>query len=87
MRRVAVTFNGISIAYVIGFVNACMAVVNAFGLHLDDTQRVAIVGLVNAALVLAIHMAHRVGEATMNDASHARSKEKMDEAAAPSKVD
>jgi hypothetical protein len=81
MRRVAVTFNGISIAYVLGFVNAVMAVINAFGLNLNETQRVAVVGLVNAALILAVHMAHRVGEASLNDASHQLSKDKMTDAA------
>lgn len=86
MRRVAVTFNGISIAYVLGLVNAVMACVNAFGLDLNETQRVAVVGLVNAALILAVHMAHRVGEASMNDASHELSKAKMDDAATPDKV-
>lgn len=83
VRRIAVNFNGISIAYVIGLVNALMAVAMSFGINLNDTQRAAIVGLVNASLVLAIHLAHRVGEAASNDAAHELAKQKMDHAAQP----
>lgn len=84
MRKVAVTLNGISIAYVIGLVNSIMAVVNSFGLNLNDTQRVAIVGLVNAALVLAIHLSHRIGEAQSSGDVQSVAKVGMDRAAAPS---
>lgn len=65
VRRAAVSMNGIGVAYLIGFVNAVMATVNAFGINLNDTQRVAIVSLVNAALILSVHLAHRIGEATV----------------------
>lgn len=82
VRKVAVTLNGISIAYVIGLVNAIMAAVNAFGLNLNDTQRVAIVGLVNAALVLAIHLSHRIGEAQSSGDVQQVAKAGMDRAAA-----
>lgn len=62
VRKLAVTMNGISVAYLMGFVNATLATVAAFGVHLDDVQRVAVAGLVNTALVLGIHLAHRLGE-------------------------
>lgn len=81
MRLAAVNLNGISIAYAIGFVNATMALVASFGISLDPTQRAAIVVFVNSALVLAIHLAHRVGEAATNDAAHELAKTKMDKAA------
>lgn len=62
VRKVAVNFNGISIAYLMGFANAAMATVAAFGLNLNDTQRAAVSGLVNASLILAVHLSHRLGE-------------------------
>lgn len=84
MRKVAVTMNGISIAYVLGFVNAVLAAINAFGLNLNDTQRVAVVGLVNAGMVLAIHLSHRIGEAQSSGDVQQVAKVAMDRAAAPS---
>ena len=83
VTKIAVNFNGISIAYMIGLVNACMAVAMAFGLALNDTQQAAIVGLVNAALVLAVHLGHRLGEASISDATHELGKAKLEAAAAP----
>jgi purine-cytosine permease-like protein len=80
MRKVALNLNGISIAYVIGLVNAIMAVVNAFGLNMNETQRVAVVALGNAALVLAIHLAHRIGEASASGQVQEVAKAKMDTA-------
>jgi hypothetical protein len=80
MRQVALNLNGISIAYVIGFVNAVMSACMAFGLNMNDTQRVAIVGLVNAALVLAIHLSHRIGEAQASGQAQAVGKVKLDSA-------
>ena len=52
VRRVAVSMNGISVAYLMGVVNAAMVAVNAFGVNLNDTQRVAIAGLINASMIL-----------------------------------
>lgn len=75
--------NGISIAYMLGIVNSVMAVVGAFGLELTDTQRAAIVGLVNVSLMLAVHLAHRVGEASLTDSAHDLAKQRMTDAAAP----
>lgn len=80
MRKIAVNLNGITIAYVMGLTNAVLVCVMAFGAQLNDTQRAAIGGLVNAALVLAIHLAHRVGEASANGQSHAVAQAKMDQA-------
>lgn len=62
VRRLAVNMNGISVAYLMGLINAVMVAVGAFGVNLNDTQRLAVAGLVNAALVLAIHLSHRLGE-------------------------
>lgn len=81
MRKIAVNLNGISIAYLLGFTNAVLAAVNAFGVNLNDTQRVAIVGLVNAGLVLAIHLAHRIGEAQASGHIQQVAAEKMNQAA------
>jgi hypothetical protein len=53
----------------------------AFGLELNDTQRASIVVLVNAGIVLAVHLGHRVGEAAMNDKTHELGKAKLDRAA------
>lgn len=66
--------NGISVAYLMGFVNAVMVTVNAFGVDLNDTQRVAIATLVNASLVLGIHLAHRIGEVAAAGGSGALSR-------------
>lgn len=62
VRRTAVNFNGITIAYLMGTVNAVLAALVAFGVHMNDSQQVAVAGLVNAALILGIHLAHRLGE-------------------------
>lgn len=74
IRSAAINLNGISIAYVMGFVNALLACLLAFGVHLTDTEIAAVAGLVNAGLVLAVHFGHRVGEATASGASAARSQ-------------
>jgi hypothetical protein len=59
-------------------VNAVMSACMAFGLNMNDTQRVAIVGLVNAALVLAIHLSHRIGEVQSTGQIQEVAKHKMD---------
>ncbi len=66
--------NGISVAYLMGFVNAALATVAAFGVNLNDVQRVAVASLVNASLVLAIHLAHRIGEVAAAGGSGAMSR-------------
>lgn len=80
MRKIAVNLNGITIAYVMGLTNAVLVCVMAFGVQLNDTQRTAVAGLVNAALVLAIHLAHRIGEAAASGQSHAVGQAKMNQA-------
>lgn len=62
VRRVAVNMNGIGVAYLMGVVNAAMVTVAAFGVDLNETQRVAVASLVNASLILAVHLGHRLGE-------------------------
>jgi len=80
MRKIAVNLNGITIAYVMGLTNAVLACLLAFGVHLTDVQVGAIATLVNAALVLAIHVGHRVGEASASGQSHQVGVAKMDKA-------
>lgn len=74
VRRIAVSMNGIGVAYLVGFFNACLAVIVSFGVQLTDTQQVAIATVVNAALVLGIHLAHRVGEVAAAGGSGAMSR-------------
>lgn len=62
ITKAAASFNGITIAYLMGMVNAFMGVLIAFGVPLTDQENAAIVGFVNAAMIAVIHMAHRVGE-------------------------
>lgn len=76
--KAAVTLNGISIAYVMGLVNALLACLLAFGVHLTDQEIAALATLINAAMVLAVHMGHRVGEATSSGAAGATSRQKME---------
>lgn len=64
MMRLARTFNGITIAYVMGLVNALLALLLAFGLTITPAEQGSIVAFVNAALVLVTHAGHRVGEVT-----------------------
>lgn len=74
IRTAAINLNGISIAYVMGFVNALLACLLAFGVHLSDTEIASVAGLINAGMVLAVHFGHRVGEATASGASAAKSQ-------------
>lgn len=62
MMRLARAFNGITIAYVMGLVNAGLGVLLAFGLTITPEEAAAITAFVNAALVLITHVGHRVGE-------------------------
>lgn len=74
VRRIAVTMNGISVAYLMGVVNAALATIAAFGVNMNDTQRVAVAALVNSALVLGIHLSHRLGEVQAAGGSGALSR-------------
>jgi len=74
VRKVAVTMNGIGVAYLMGVVNAAMVTVAAFGVNLNETQRVAVASLVNASLILAVHLGHRIGEAAAAGGSGAMSR-------------
>lgn len=56
------TLNGISIAYVMGVVNAGLGLLLAFGVNLNDQQQSYIVTFVNACLILLAHVSHRNGE-------------------------
>ncbi len=76
MRKAAVTLNGITVAYMMGFVNAVLACLLAFGVDLNEAQQASIATLVNASLVLAVHLSHRLGEvvALGMDTQHSQSQ-------------
>lgn len=63
VKTLTANFNGITMAYAMGAVNALLAVLLAFGVTMTDQQTAAIVGFVNAALVILAHVGHRLGEA------------------------
>jgi hypothetical protein len=73
ITKLATNLNGITIAYVMGLANAVLACLLAFGVHLTDTQTGALAAVVNAVLILAVHVGHRVGEATASGAAHIQS--------------
>jgi hypothetical protein len=62
VKRVVVNLNGITIAYMMGTLNAFMAVLLSFGVTITQAQTAAVVAFVNAALVTLAHVAHRLGE-------------------------
>ena len=75
IKAAALNLNGISIAYIMGLVNALLACLLAFGVHLDDQEIASLVALINAGLILAVHIGHRVGEASALGQSQQRSRE------------
>ena len=74
IRFAAINLNGISIAYVMGIVNAALALVVSFGVDLTAEQQGYLAAIVNGLLVLVVHVSHRVGEATASGASAAKSQ-------------
>lgn len=74
ITKAAVTFNGITIAYVMGLVNAVFACLLAFGVSLTDAEIASVSALINAAMILAVHFGHRVGEATSSGAAQESSQ-------------
>lgn len=62
VKRVVVNLNGITIAYMMGTLNAFLAVLLSFGVTITEAQTAAVVGFMNAALVTLAHVAHRLGE-------------------------
>jgi hypothetical protein len=74
IRRAAINLNGISIAYIMGLVNALLACLLSFGISLSDQEIASLVALINAGLILCVHIGHRVGEATASGASTTASK-------------
>lgn len=55
--------NGISIAYIMGIVNALLSMLLAFGVGLNEQQQATITAFVNASLIALTHISHRLGEA------------------------
>jgi len=64
VRTIVANFNGITMAYLMGLVNALLALLLAFGVPLTDTQDAAIVSFANAAMIVVAHLGHRLGEQT-----------------------
>lgn len=54
--------NGISIAYLMGLTNSLFAVLIAFGVPLSDAREAALDAFVNAAMIVLMHIGHRLGE-------------------------
>lgn len=52
------TRNGLTLAYTVAFLNAALALVEAFGVHLNHTQELSITAFVNAAVILAARVLH-----------------------------
>lgn len=50
--------NGLSLAYIVAFINAGLALLLSFGIDISQEQQVAIVGFVNAAVMLAARVLH-----------------------------
>lgn len=62
--RLIDNMNGVAVAYAVGATNALMAMLFSFGVNVTDDQRSAIVGFVNAALVLTAHLSHAQAQKT-----------------------
>jgi hypothetical protein len=56
--------NGVAMVYVMGLVNAGMALVISFGVNLSETQQASVVGFVNAALILVAHISYSTAKRT-----------------------
>lgn len=78
ITKAAVNLNGITIAYVMGFVNAVFACLLAFGVTLTDAEIASMSALINAAMILAVHFGHRVGEATASGVAAQSSQARME---------
>lgn len=62
LTAIVTNLNGITIAYAMGLTNSGLALLLAFGVHLDDSQASSITAFVNASLILLAHVSHRVAE-------------------------
>lgn len=69
VTKFATNLNGISIAYVMGVANAAFACLIAFGVTLSPEEAGSLATLLNAILILTVHIGHRVGEATASGSS------------------
>ena len=50
--------NGLTLAYVVALINAALALLLSFGVDISQEQQVAIVGFVNAAVMLGARVLH-----------------------------
>jgi hypothetical protein len=50
--------NGLTLAYTVALINAALAVMIAFGVAITNEQNAAIVGFVNAAVLVAARVLH-----------------------------
>lgn len=58
LSAVLTSMNGVLVVYVMGLVNAVLALVVSFGVHLNETQQGTIVATVNALMILVAHATH-----------------------------
>lgn len=80
IKALAQNFNGITMAYVMGLVNALLGLLLAFGVNLSETQQGAIIAFVNAAMIVMAHMGHRLGEVSVTPLPPATSNAKPEAA-------
>jgi len=65
--------NGLTLAYVVALINAALALLLSFGVDISQEQQVAIVGFVNAAVMLGarvLHMPERTPDGGTVKVSH-----------------
>ena len=86
VTKAAANLNGISIAYAMAVANALFACLVAFGVHLSDQEIATMLVLMNSVLAFAMHISHRVGQATASGASTARSAEDFGSPSPPAQI-
>ncbi len=62
MGRYVTTLNGVSIAYTMGVINAFLAMLFSFGVHITSDQRGYVVAFVNACFILVAHVSYAQGK-------------------------
>lgn len=77
VRRLAATFNGITVAYLMTGVNSSLVMLVVFGVNLTKPQIAALTAFINFVLSFAIHLAHRLGEVNISGTSTAKAQEEV----------
>lgn len=73
ITTMAQKFNGITVGFLMGGVNAFFGVLIAFGITLSDSEIASLDAFINFALIFAVWIAHRVGEDHANQVNAAAS--------------